>query len=69
MGRPIQASFTQRNFNAGGVVGEESAREARPVTVRLYHDAERPSVLKIPLGRALAEDEPTVPATALQQIP
>ena len=69
IGRAIQARFTQRNFNAGGVVAEESAAQARRVTVRLYHDAERPTVLKIPIGRPIAADEPTVPAAALQQAP
>jgi putative CocE/NonD family hydrolase len=49
-GRFIEAPFTQKNYNGGGVVAEESIRDARPVTVRLFHDADHPSSLYIPLG-------------------
>jgi uncharacterized protein len=66
MGRPIQASFTQRNFNTGGVVAEESVRDARRVTVRLYHDAMRPSALRIPIGHPVAADDPAAPEAAFQ---
>jgi len=51
VGRLIEGAFTQKNYNAGGVVSEESSRDGRPVTVRLFHDAEHPSVLHVPIGR------------------
>jgi uncharacterized protein len=51
VGRLIEGVFTQKNYNAGGVVSEESSRDGRPVTVRLFHDAEHPSVLYVPIGR------------------
>jgi putative CocE/NonD family hydrolase len=39
----------QKNYNAGGVVAEESGADARTARVTLYHDAERPSRLEIPV--------------------
>jgi uncharacterized protein len=38
----------QKNYNAGGVVADESVRDARPVVVTLYHDSARPSALYLP---------------------
>ncbi len=43
----------EKNYNSGGVVADESVRDARPVTVTLYHDSTHPSALYIP--RAVAE--------------
>jgi uncharacterized protein len=57
MGRLTETTFAQKNFNAGGVVAEESEADARPVTVRLFHDETHPSVLQIPLGRPEASGE------------
>jgi hypothetical protein len=34
------------------LVAEESAKDARKVTVTLYHDCSRPSTLYVPIGRA-----------------
>ena len=41
----------QKNYNGGGVVAEESGKDARPARVTLYHDAERPSRLEVPVVR------------------
>jgi uncharacterized protein len=41
----------QKNYNAGGVVAEESGKDARTAHVTLYHDAEHPSLLELPIGR------------------
>lgn len=41
----------QKNYNSGKPVAEETMADARTVTVRLYHDADHPSSLSIPLGR------------------
>ena len=38
----------EKNYNAGGVVADESVRDARPVVVTLYHDSAHPSALYIP---------------------
>jgi uncharacterized protein len=51
MGTLTALSFSERNFNGGGVVAAESVRDARPVTVRLYSGRSRPSTLFVPLGR------------------
>jgi len=41
--------FSQKNYNSGGVVAEESGKDARTAHVTLYHDAEHPSFLEIPI--------------------
>ena len=41
----------QKNYNAGGVVTEESGKDARTAHVTLYHDAEHPSLLELPIGK------------------
>ncbi len=41
--------YSQKNYNTGGVVVEESGADAQKATVRLVHDAEHPSYLEIPL--------------------
>jgi predicted acyl esterase len=51
---PIDSICEERNFNSGGVVAEESAADARTVTVRLYHDTSYASVLHVPIGQAEA---------------
>jgi uncharacterized protein len=40
----------EKNYNAGGVVADESVRDARPVVVTLYHDSGHPSALYIPMA-------------------
>ncbi|MFY9610525.1 MAG: CocE/NonD family hydrolase [Blastocatellia bacterium] len=39
----------QKNYNSGGVVSEESGKDARTAHVTLYHDAAHPSFLEIPV--------------------
>jgi uncharacterized protein len=39
----------QKNYNSGGVVAEESGKDARTAHITLYHDAEHPSLLEIPV--------------------
>ena len=41
--------YIQKNYNSGGVVAEESGRDARIAHVTLYHDANHPSFLEMPL--------------------
>jgi putative CocE/NonD family hydrolase len=41
--------WKQKNFNGGGRVEEESGRDARTAHVSLYHDAQHPSHLELPL--------------------
>ena len=44
--------YSQKNYNSGGVVANESGKDARKVTVTLYHDATHPSALYVPLAAA-----------------
>jgi uncharacterized protein len=44
----------QRNFNGGGIVAEESLSDSRPVTVCLFHNAQYPSALYVPIGQDIA---------------
>jgi hypothetical protein len=43
--------YLEKNYNSGGVVAAETAKDARTAHVTLYHDADHPSYLEIPLGR------------------
>jgi putative CocE/NonD family hydrolase len=47
----IDMVFVQKNYNGGGVVADESAADARAVTVKLFHDKAHPSALYVPLGQ------------------
>jgi uncharacterized protein len=50
VGRLIDSTFTQKNYNNGGIIADETVASARPVTVRLFHDAARPGTLYMPIG-------------------
>ncbi len=39
----------EKNYNSGGVVAEETAKDARVAHITLYHDSEHPSFLEIPV--------------------
>lgn len=39
---------SEKNYNSGGVVAEESAKDARTAHITLSHDASHPSYLEIP---------------------
>jgi putative CocE/NonD family hydrolase len=40
----------QKNYNSGGEVAAESGKDARTAYVTLYHDAEHPSYLELPIA-------------------
>jgi hypothetical protein len=42
----------EKNYNSGGSVADETKNDARPVKVTLFHDAQYPSALYVPLGAA-----------------
>ena len=48
---PLHSMYAEKNYNAGGVVSEESVQDARSVTVRLFHDASHVSALYVPIGQ------------------
>lgn len=41
--------YLEKNYNSGGVVADETAKDARTAHITLYHDAEHPSALEIPI--------------------
>lgn len=41
--------YQEKNYNSGGVVANESGKDARVAHVTVYHDAQHPSVLEIPV--------------------
>jgi uncharacterized protein len=43
--------YLEKNYNSGGVVADESAKDARTAHITLYHDAGHPSALEIPVVR------------------
>ncbi|HSE13435.1 MAG TPA: CocE/NonD family hydrolase, partial [Rudaea sp.] len=47
--------YVEKNYNSGGVVAEETGKEARKVTVKLYHDGQYPSALFVPIAAAVPE--------------
>jgi hypothetical protein len=47
---PAQSISLEKNYNAGGLVAEESVKVARPVIVTLFHDAAHASALYMPIA-------------------
>jgi putative CocE/NonD family hydrolase len=47
---PTNTKYLEKNYNSGGVVTDESGKDARTVTVTLYHDAAHPSALYLPVA-------------------
>jgi hypothetical protein len=48
---PLNSIYTQKNYNSGGVVSDESIADARTVIVKLFHDQSYPTVLYVPVAR------------------
>ena len=51
IGRLMEGTFVEKNYNTGGIVAEESSKAGCPVTVSLFHDMDHPSALYVPVGR------------------
>jgi len=47
---PLNSLYVEKNYNAGGVVAEETGKDARTVTVSLLHDTQHPSALYVPIA-------------------
>jgi putative CocE/NonD family hydrolase len=45
--------YLEKNYNSGGVVAEETAKDARTAHIALYHDAAHPSALELPVVRSV----------------
>ena len=39
----------QKNYGSGGVVADETAKDARTCHVQIFHDAAHPSAIQLPL--------------------
>jgi putative CocE/NonD family hydrolase len=68
IGRLIETIFSEKNYNGGGVVAQESSGEAKTVTMKLFHDRAHPSVLNVPIGRPESPQEPEAPASAFASL-
>jgi uncharacterized protein len=49
---PMNSLYSEKNYNTGGVVADETGKDARTVNVTLYHDAQHPSALYVPIAAA-----------------
>jgi uncharacterized protein len=45
----VNSILFQKNYCSGGIVAEETAKDARTCHVQIYHDAERASAIQLPL--------------------
>jgi putative CocE/NonD family hydrolase len=51
--RPPNSIYWQKNFNSGGEVSEESAKDARTAHVKIFHDPEHSSFLEVPATKPI----------------
>lgn len=49
---PLNSPNYQKNFNTGGRLGYEKIDDARVANIKIFHDAERSSLLEVPLAAA-----------------
>ncbi len=47
----VNSTDLEKNYNSGGVVADETAKDARTAHITLYHDAGHPSALEVPVVR------------------
>ncbi len=66
---PINSIYWEKNYNSGGKVANETLRDARAVTVTLYHDRTHPSALYVPLGQPEASHDTFVGWAQARAIP
>ena len=45
----INSTGAEKNYNSGGVVAAETAKDAKTAHISLVHDAEHPSALELPM--------------------
>jgi len=45
----INSILYQKNYCSGGIVAEETAKDAHTCNVQVFHDAEHPSTIQLPL--------------------
>jgi hypothetical protein len=47
----LNSIHLQKNYNSGGSVSNETAKDARTAHITVYHDTDRPSALELPVVR------------------
>jgi len=47
----VNTIYLEKNYNSGGDVTRETAKDARTANIALYHDAQHPSFLELPLSQ------------------
>ncbi|MFC2164110.1 CocE/NonD family hydrolase [Acidobacteriota bacterium] len=47
----VNTPMAQKNYNSGGDVSKESAKDARTAIIKVYHDKSHPSVLELPVKK------------------
>ncbi len=47
----LNSPDSEKNYNSGGAVENETGRDARTAHITLYHDARHPSVLEVPITK------------------
>jgi putative CocE/NonD family hydrolase len=47
---PLKNPFFEKNYNSGGIVAQETAKDARKAVITLYHDKKHPSHLVLPVS-------------------
>jgi len=45
----LNSIYWEKNYNSGGVVANETAKDARTAHITVYHDAAHPSRLELPV--------------------
>jgi len=51
---PLNSIYFEKNYNTGGIAAKETVKDARIVTVTLFHDRAHPSTLYVPLAQPLS---------------
>jgi len=47
---PVNTPDWQKNYNSGGRIGYETAKDARTATISVHLDSRHPSYLELPLA-------------------
>jgi putative CocE/NonD family hydrolase len=55
---PMNSLYSEKNYNSGGIVADETGKDARTVTVSLFHDAQHPSTLFVPIASTAKVQKP-----------
>ncbi|MDR3386472.1 MAG: CocE/NonD family hydrolase [Rudaea sp.] len=54
---PMNTLYSEKNYNSGGVIADETGKDARTVNVSLVHDGQHPSALFVPIAAEVAAEK------------